>query len=84
MKRLRVWLDEAKAAGSEKGLHLLPLRGVLSLGLSDGSLKPRIPTRRLPSYAKDLDILVFNGHVHTTEQYEVEGVKLLLMGGRGR
>ena len=37
----------------------------------------------MPSYAKDLDIVVFNGHVHTTELYEVDGVKYLLLGGGG-
>ena len=47
------------------------------------SRKLRIPTRFLPSYAKDLDIVVFNGHVHTTELYEVDGVKYLLLGGGG-
>jgi hypothetical protein len=26
---------------------------------------------------------VFNGHVHTTELYEVDGVKYLLLGGGG-
>ena len=41
------------------------------------------PHKRLASYAKDLDIVVFNGHVHTTEQYEVDGVKYCVMGGGG-
>src|SRR5215469_18562517 len=35
------------------------------------------------SYAKDLEIVVFNGHVHTTELYVVDGVKYLLLGGGG-
>ena len=43
----------------------------------------RIPTRSLRAYAKDLDIVVFNGHVHTTELYEVDGVKYLVLGGGG-
>jgi hypothetical protein len=37
----------------------------------------------LASYTKDLDIVVFNGHVHTTEMYQVDGVKYLLLGGGG-
>ena len=41
------------------------------------------PHKILASYAKDLDIVVFNGHVHTTELYEVDGVKYLLLGGGG-
>jgi hypothetical protein len=30
-----------------------------------------------------VDIVVFNGHVHTTEVYEVDGVKYLVLGGGG-
>jgi hypothetical protein len=41
------------------------------------------PHKLLASYAKDLDIVVFNGHVHTTELYQVDGVKYLLLGGGG-
>ena len=41
------------------------------------------PHKIISQYAKDLDIAVFNGHVHTTEVYEVDGVKYLLMGGGG-
>ncbi|MCX5863428.1 MAG: hypothetical protein NTW27_15105 [Deltaproteobacteria bacterium] len=41
------------------------------------------PHKILASYAKDLEIVVFNGHVHTTELYEVDGVKYLLLGGGG-
>jgi hypothetical protein len=28
-------------------------------------------------------VVVFNGHVHTTELYDVDGVKYLLLGGGG-
>jgi hypothetical protein len=45
--------------------------------------EPQNPHRLLAEYAKDLDIVVFNGHVHTTELYEVDGVKYLLLGGGG-
>jgi hypothetical protein len=41
------------------------------------------PRKAIAAYAKDLDIVVFNGHVHTTEVYEVDGVKYLLLGGGG-
>jgi hypothetical protein len=41
------------------------------------------PHKILASYAKDLNIVVFNGHVHATETCEVEGVKYLLLGGGG-
>ncbi len=41
------------------------------------------PHKILAAYTKDLDIAVFNGHVHTTELYEVDRVKYLLLGGGG-
>jgi hypothetical protein len=41
------------------------------------------PHKVIASYAKDLDIVVFNGHVHTTELFDVDGVKYLLLGGGG-
>ena len=39
------------------------------------------PHKTIAAYAKDLDIVVFNGHVHTTELYQVDGVKYLLLAG---
>jgi len=41
------------------------------------------PHKTLASYAKDLDIVVFNGHVHTTELFQVDGVKYFVLGGGG-
>ena len=41
------------------------------------------PHRTIAAYAKDLDIVVFNGHVHTTELYQVDGVKYMVLGGGG-
>jgi hypothetical protein len=35
------------------------------------------------SYAKDMEVVVFTGHIHTTEIYEVDGVKYLMLGGGG-
>ena len=37
----------------------------------------------IASYAKDMEIVVFNGHVHTTEIFDVDGVKYLMLGGGG-
>ena len=37
----------------------------------------------IASYAKDMELVVFNGHVHTTEMYDVDGVKYLMLGGGG-
>ncbi|MGB2628678.1 MAG: hypothetical protein WAK20_17965 [Candidatus Acidiferrum sp.] len=39
------------------------------------------PHKTIAAYAKDLEIVVFNGHVHTTEAYEVDGVKYFVLGG---
>jgi hypothetical protein len=41
------------------------------------------PHKTIGAYAKDLDIVVFNGHVHTTEAYQVDGVKYLVLGRGG-
>ena len=41
------------------------------------------PHKTLASYAKDLDIVVFNGHIHTTELFQVDGIKYLVLGGGG-
>jgi hypothetical protein len=45
--------------------------------------EPQNPHKVIAAYAKDLELVVFNGHVHTTELYEVDGVKYLLLGGGG-
>ena len=39
------------------------------------------PHATLAAYAKDLDIVVFNGHVHTTELFQADGVKYFVLGG---
>src|SRR5262245_55488112 len=41
--------------------------------------EPQNPHQVIASDAKDLEIVVFNGHVHTTE----DGAKYLLLGGGG-
>jgi len=82
MSQLRQWLDEAKAAGTRKvfvGFHN-PAFARSGMGAIPEAQNPH---RILASYAKDLNIVVFNGHVHTTETYEVDGVKYLLLGGGG-
>ena len=66
-----------------EGLHRLPRPGLLPLRHGPDPRSSESPQDPLPSYAKDLDIVVFNGHVHTTELYEVDGVKYLLLGGGG-
>jgi len=38
----------------------------------------------IAAYAKDMEVAVFNGHVHTTEIFNVDGVKYLMLGRRRR
>jgi hypothetical protein len=82
MKQLKQWLDEAKVAGTKKVFLAFHNPTFCRSGM--GAIpEDQNPHKTIASYAKDLDIVVFNGHVHTTEQYEVDGVKYLLMGGGG-
>lgn len=82
MKQLRQWLDEAKSAGTRKVFVTFHNPAFCRSGV--GAIpEAQNPHKILASYAKDLEIVVFNGHVHTTELYEVDGVKYLLLGGGG-
>ena len=82
MQELKQWLDEAKAAGTRKVFIAFHSPAFCRSGM--GAIpEAQNPHKILASYAKDLDIVVFNGHVHTTELYEVDGVKYLLLGGGG-
>ena len=82
MKELKQWLDEAKAAGTRKIFITFHNPAFARSGM--GAIpEDQNPHKTIASYAKDLDIVVFNGHVHTTELYEVDGVKYLLLGGGG-
>ena len=82
MKELRNWLDEAKAAGTRKIFIAFHAPAFCRSGMGPIP-EPQNPHKVIASYAKDLEIVVFNGHVHTTELYEVDGVKYLLLGGGG-
>jgi hypothetical protein len=79
---LKKWLDEAKADGTRKAF--ISFHAPAFCRSSVGPIpEPQNPHNIIASYAKDLEIIVFNGHVHTTELYEVDGVKYLLLGGGG-
>ncbi len=41
------------------------------------------PHSYLKPFTKDLNIVVFNSHVHTTEHYQVDGINYFVMGGGG-
>jgi hypothetical protein len=82
MKQLQQWLDQAKAAGTHKIFIAFHAPAFCRSGMGPIP-EPQNPHKVIASYAKDLEIVVFNGHVHTTELYEVDGVKYLLLGGGG-
>ena len=83
LEQLKEWLDEAKAKG---------IRNVFvtfhNPVFNRSSFKP-IPPDQNPhatfaSYADDFEeLVVFNGHVHTTELYYVDGVKYFVLGSGG-
>jgi hypothetical protein len=82
MKQLQQWLDEAKSAGTKKVFISFHAPAFCRSGMGPIP-ESQNPHKVIAPYAKDLDIVVFNGHVHTTEVYEVDGVKYLLLGGGG-
>jgi hypothetical protein len=79
---MKEWLDEAKAKGIPKVFIIFHYPVFARAGLGPIPLATN-PHRFISSYAKDFEITVFNGHVHTTEMYEVDGVKYLMLGGGG-
>src|SRR5271163_831352 len=82
MQLLQQWLDEAKAKGIRKAFIIFhyPVFCRASLGPIP---EPDNPHKIIAAYAKDMEVVVFNGHVHTTELFDVDGVKYLLLGGGG-
>jgi Calcineurin-like phosphoesterase len=82
MKQLQAWLDEAKAKGTKKVFISFHAPAFCRAGMGPIP-EAQNPHKIIAAYAKDLDIVVFNGHVHTTELYQVDGVKYLVLGGGG-
>lgn len=82
MKQLTPWLDEAKTAGTKKVFISFHAPAFCRSGMGPIP-ESQNPHKTIAAYAKDLEIVVFNGHVHTTELYEVDGVKYLVLGGGG-
>ena len=82
MAQLKQWLDDAKAKGIDKVFITFhyPVFARSGLGPIPDADNPH---QLIASYAKDMEITVFNGHVHTTEIYDVDGVKYLMLGGGG-
>ena len=82
MKQLQQWMDEAKAAGIRKAFITFHYPVFARSGLGPIPA-PDNPHKVIAAYAKDMEVVVFNGHVHTTEMYDVDGVKYLMLGGGG-
>jgi hypothetical protein len=82
MKEMQRWLDEAKAAGTKKVFITFHAPAFCRSGFGPIPAAQN-PHKFIAPYAKDLDIVVFNAHVHTTEQYLVDGVKYFMLGGGG-
>jgi len=82
MSEMKLWLDEARTKGTRKVFIAFHAPAFARSGMGPIP-EGQNPHKILSSYAKDLEIVVFNGHVHTTELYEVDGVKYLLLGGGG-
>ncbi len=79
---MKEWLDEAKAKAIPKVFIIFHYPVFCRAGLGPIPLATN-PHHFIASYAKDFEVTVFNGHVHTTEMYEVDGVKYLMLGGGG-
>jgi hypothetical protein len=82
MTQLTAWLKEAKAAGTKKVFITFHAPTFCRAGLGPIP-ESQNPHKTIAAFAKDLDIVVFNAHVHTTELFQVDGVKYFLLGGGG-
>jgi hypothetical protein len=82
MKQLQTWLDEARKAGTKRVFITFHSPAFCRAGFGPIP-EAQNPHKTIAAYAKDLDIVVFNAHVHTTELFQVDGVKYFLLGGGG-
>jgi hypothetical protein len=80
--QLKKWLDEAKSNGTKKVFISFHAPAFCRAGMGPIP-EAQNPHKTIASYAKDLDIVVFNGHVHTTEAFQVDSVKYFVLGGGG-
>ena len=64
MTQLQQWLDEAKAQGIGKTFIIFHYPVFARAGFG-GIPEPDNPHKVMASYAKDMEVVVFNGHLHT-------------------
>lgn len=82
MAILTKWLKEAKEEGTKRAFVTFHCPAFCISGF--GPLPPdENPHAYLKPFASELEITVFNGHVHTTELYEVDEIRYLVLGGGG-
>jgi len=82
MTQLKTWLDEAKSKGIKKAFISFHAPAFCRAGFGPIP-EAQNPHKTIAAYAKDMDIVVFNGHVHTTELFQADGVKYFVLGGGG-
>ncbi|HRI16592.1 MAG TPA: hypothetical protein PLX89_26670 [Verrucomicrobiota bacterium] len=82
MKQLQQWMDEAKGNGIKKTFITFHYPVFCTMGLGPIPAADN-PHKVIASYAKNMEVVVFNGHVHSTELFDVDGVKYLMLGGGG-
>lgn len=82
MTQLKSWLDDAKSKGIKKVFISYHAPSFCRAGMGPIP-EAQNPHKTIAAYAKDLDIVVFNGHVHTTELFQADGVKYFVLGGGG-
>lgn len=82
MRALTAWLQEA---ADQRMRQVFVVYHKPSFCLSGHGPLPdgHNPHPYLKPFAQHLSITVFNGHVHTTELYQVDGIRYLLLGGGG-
>ena len=82
MQWLRAALSDARAAGLRNVFVTFHNPAFCVAGA--GPIPPdQNPHALLREFARDLRITVFNGHVHTTEAFEVDGIRYLVLGNGG-
>ena len=82
MAILTGWLQEAKETGKRQVFVTFhnPAFCISGFGPLPSDENPH---PYLKPFASALKITVFNGHVHTTEAYQVDGIRYLVLGGGG-
>ncbi|TYB91340.1 MAG: hypothetical protein FXF54_08775 [Kosmotoga sp.] len=82
MEYLATWIEEAIAQGKEHVFITFHYPVFCRSGF--GALpEEHNPHSLMRKYADEIDINVFNGHVHATEVYKVDGIRYFVLGGGG-